>query len=68
MDFVVGLAELLIVRPRGRLSAADFVKTIAAQRLDRAGLCRSRSTLRALALPEGLETHAHPVEARFVKT
>ena len=50
---------------RAGLSAADFVKTIATQRLTRAGLARLRPTITALARAEGLEAHARSVEARF---
>ncbi len=52
-------------RLRGGLSAADFVKTISAQRLSRSGLSGLRRTIVTLSETEGLTAHAYSVNARF---
>ncbi len=52
-------------RQRGGLSAADFVKVISIQRLRRNGLRQLRAAIVSLAKNEGLEAHAHSIEARF---
>lgn len=52
-------------RLRGGLSAADFVKTISAQRLTRAGLSGLRRAIVDLATTEGLTAHAYSVDTRF---
>jgi histidinol dehydrogenase len=52
-------------RLRGGLSAADFVKTISVQRLQRRGLRRLRGAIVTLARTEGLTAHADSVETRF---
>ena len=52
-------------RLRGGLSAADFVKTITVQKLDRRGLRNLRRAIVTLAETEGLKAHAYSVETRF---
>jgi histidinol dehydrogenase len=52
-------------RVRGGLSAADFVKVISVQELNRAALKRLARTITTLARTEGLEAHARSVEARL---
>jgi histidinol dehydrogenase len=47
------------------LSAADFVKVIATQTLDRRGLSKLAPSITALARAEGLEAHARSVEERL---
>ena len=68
-DYASGTNHILptngMARLRGGLSAADFVKTISVQELDRRGLSRLRKTMVCMAGTEGLRAHAHSVEARF---
>jgi histidinol dehydrogenase len=68
-DYASGTNHILptngMARLRGGLSAADFVKTISVQHLDRRGLARLRKALVQMANTEGLRAHAHSVEARF---
>jgi histidinol dehydrogenase len=68
-DYASGTNHILptggVARLRGGLSAADFVKVIAVQRLSRQGLARLRPTIVTLANTEGLKAHAHSVETRF---
>ncbi len=68
-DYASGSNHILptggAARLRGGLSAADFVKTISAQRLSRQGLSRLRSAIVTLARAEGLKAHAHSIETRF---
>jgi histidinol dehydrogenase len=68
-DYASGTNHILptggAARLRGGLSAADFVKAITVQRLNRTGLTTLRKTLVNLAKTEGLEAHAYSVEARF---
>ena len=68
-DYASGTNHILptggAARLRGGLSAADFVKAITVQRLNRTGLTTLRKTLVNLARTEGLEAHAYSVEARF---
>ena len=52
-------------RLRGGLGAADFVKTLSAQRLSRRGLHGLRRSIVTLARAEGLKAHAYSVETRF---
>jgi len=52
-------------RFRGGLSAADFVRVMAVQRITRAGLARLSSTIVPLARAEGLEAHAESIEVRW---
>jgi histidinol dehydrogenase len=51
-------------RLRGGLSAADFVKVIAVQKLTPEGLERLTPSITQLARAEGLEAHARSVESR----
>ena len=52
-------------RFRGGLSAADFVRVMAVQRLTRAGLAGLAPAILALARAEGLRAHAESVEVRL---
>lgn len=51
-------------RFRGGLSAADFVRVMAVQRLTRKGLASLAPTVTALARAEGLDAHAASIEIR----
>lgn len=51
-------------RRRGGLSAADFVKCISVQKIERAGFLRLGGDVQTLARAEGLLAHANAVEAR----
>jgi histidinol dehydrogenase len=68
-DYASGTNHVLptggAARLRGGLSAADFVKTISVQELNRRGLRHLRGTIVTLALSEGLKAHAESVETRF---
>jgi histidinol dehydrogenase len=68
-DYASGTNHILptggAARVRGGLSAADFVKTMSVQRLDRRGLRQLRHTIVMLAEIEGLKAHAYSVETRF---
>jgi histidinol dehydrogenase len=52
-------------RFRGGLSAADFVRVMAVQRLTRAGLAGLAPAILPLARAEGLRAHAESVEVRL---
>jgi histidinol dehydrogenase len=52
-------------RLRGGLSAADYVKVISVQQLDRRALARLAPSVTTLARAEGLEAHARSVEVRL---
>ncbi len=69
-DYAAGPSHVLptggAARLRGGLSAADFVKIIAVQRLSPAGLKDLAPTITTLARAEGLEAHARAVEVRSV--
>jgi histidinol dehydrogenase len=52
-------------RFRGGLSAADFVRVMAVQRVTRAGLARLAPIVVPLARAEGLEAHAESIEVRL---
>jgi histidinol dehydrogenase len=52
-------------RLRGGLSAADYVKMISVQKLDRGALGRLAPAITTLARAEGLEAHARSVEVRL---
>lgn len=52
-------------RQRGGLSAADFVKVISVQELNRDGLRSILPAVTTLARAEGLEAHARSAEVRF---
>lgn len=68
-DYASGTNHILptggAARLRAGLSAADFVKTISVQELDRRGLRQLRGAIVTLARTEGLKAHAYSVEARF---
>ena len=51
-------------RFRGGLTAADFVRVVAVQRVTRAGLRRIAGPAVAMARVEGLTAHAASIEAR----
>jgi len=68
-DYAAGPSHVLptagAARLRGGLSAADFVKVIAVQRLAPRGLARLAGPVATLARAEGLEAHARSVEIRL---
>jgi histidinol dehydrogenase len=68
-DYASGTNHILptggAARLRAGLSAADFVKTISVQELDRRGLRHLRGAIVTLARTEGLKAHAYSVETRF---
>jgi histidinol dehydrogenase len=68
-DYATGSNHVLptagAARFRGGLSAADFVRVMAVQRLTRAGLARLAPTVLGLARAEGLEGHAESIEVRL---
>jgi histidinol dehydrogenase len=67
-DYATGPNHVLptsgAARLRGGLSAADYVKVISVQRLDRTALRRLAPAITTLARAEGLEAHARSVEIR----
>jgi histidinol dehydrogenase len=67
-DYATGSNHVLptagAARFRGGLSAADFVRVMAVQRLTREGLARLAPTILPLARAEGLEVHARSIEVR----
>jgi histidinol dehydrogenase len=68
-DYATGSNHVLptsgAARFRGGLSAADFVRVMAVQRLTRAGLASLAPAIVPLARAEGLVAHAESVEARL---
>jgi histidinol dehydrogenase len=68
-DYASGTNHILptggAARLRGGLSAADFVKTISVQQLNRRGLARLRAAIVRLANTEGLKAHAYSVDTRY---
>jgi histidinol dehydrogenase len=68
-DYAIGSNHVLptagAARFRGGLSAADFVRVVTVQRMDRSALARLAPTVTTLARAEGLELHARSIEARF---
>jgi histidinol dehydrogenase len=68
-DYATGSNHVLptsgAARFRGGLSAADFVRVMAVQRVTRAGLARLAPTVVALARAEGLRAHAESIEERL---
>ena len=68
-DYATGSNHVLptsgAARFRGGLSAADFVRVMAVQRLTRAGLERLAPIILPLARVEGLRAHAESVEVRL---
>jgi histidinol dehydrogenase len=69
-DYATGSNHVLptagAARFRGGLSAADFVRVMAVQRVTRAGLARLAPTILPLARVEGLRAHAASIEVRLV--
>jgi histidinol dehydrogenase len=67
-DYATGSNHVLptsgAARFRGGLSAADFVRVMAVQRLTRGGLARLAPTIVALARAEGLAAHAESIQVR----
>jgi histidinol dehydrogenase len=67
-DYISGSNHVLPTggwaRMRGGLSAADFVKCISVQNIDRAGFRRLAADAVSLARAEGLLAHANAVEVR----
>ncbi len=68
-DYATGSNHVLptagAARFRGGLSAADFVRVMAVQRITREGLARLAPTILPLARAEGLEAHAESIEIRL---
>jgi histidinol dehydrogenase len=68
-DYATGSNHVLptsgAARFRGGLSAADFVRVMAVQRLTRAGLIRLAPVILPLARAEGLTAHARSIEVRL---
>ena len=68
-DYVTGSNHVLptngAARFRGGLSAADFVRVMAVQRLTRAGLADLAPAIVSLARAEGLDGHAESIEVRL---
>ncbi len=71
-DYATGSNHVLptagAARARGGLSAADFVRVMAVQRVTRDGLARLAPTILALAHAEGLVAHAASIQARLTRT
>jgi histidinol dehydrogenase len=69
-DYAAGPNHVLptngAARLRGGLSAADYVKVISIQQLDRRALEKLAPSVTTLARAEGLEAHARSVEVRLV--
>jgi histidinol dehydrogenase len=68
-DYATGSNHVLptagAARFRGGLSAADFVRVMAVQRLTRDGLAALAPTITTLARAEGLRAHAESIEDRL---
>ena len=68
-DYATGSNHVLptggAARTRGGLSAADFVKVVAIQRVSREGLRRIAPAAVTLADAEGLRAHARSIEVRL---
>jgi histidinol dehydrogenase len=68
-DYATGSNHVLptsgAARFRGGLSASDFVRVMAVQRVSRAGLARLERTVVPLARAEGLTAHAESIEVRL---
>ena len=68
-DYATGSNHVLptsgAARFRGGLSAADFVRVMAVQRVTRRGLARLARTIVPLARAEGLDAHAESIEVRL---
>ncbi len=70
-DYATGSNHVLptagAARFRGGLSAADFVRVMAVQRLTRAGLAALAPAIVDLASAEGLRGHAESIEVRLAR-
>jgi len=68
-DYATGSNHVLptggAARARGGLSAADFMRVMAVQRVTRPGLRRLAEAVVPLARAEGLDGHAESIEIRF---
>ena len=68
-DYAAGPNHVLptsgVAKLRAGLSAADYVKVISVQQLDRKALKKLAPAITTLARAEGLEGHARSVEVRF---
>jgi histidinol dehydrogenase len=68
-DYATGSNHVLptsgAARFRGGLSAADFVRVMAVQRVTHAGLSHLAPTIVPLARAEGLRAHAESIEVRI---
>jgi len=68
-DYATGSNHVLptagAARFRGGLTAADFVRVVAVQRLTRAGLRGIAGTAMVMSRVEGLTAHAASIEARL---
>ena len=68
-DYATGSNHVLptsgAARFRGGLSASDFLRVMAVQRLTKEGLTGLAPTIVALARAEGLEAHAESIEVRM---
>jgi histidinol dehydrogenase len=68
-DYATGSNHVLptsgAARFRGGLSAADFVRVMAVQRLTRAGLAELAPSILELATAEGLGAHAESIAVRL---
>jgi histidinol dehydrogenase len=68
-DYAIGSNHVLptagAARVRGGLSAADFVRQITVQRLNRSGLRRIGASVMELARAEGLMAHAESIAIRL---
>jgi histidinol dehydrogenase len=68
-DYATGSNHVLptsgAARFRGGLSAADFVRVMAVQRVTRSGLRRLAPIIIPLARAEGLRAHAESIEVRL---
>jgi histidinol dehydrogenase len=68
-DYAAGPNHVLptsgVARIRGGLSAADYVKVISVQKLDKRALANLAPSITILARAEGLEAHARSVEVRL---
>jgi histidinol dehydrogenase len=69
-DYAIGSNHVLptggAARVRGGLHAADFVRVVSVQRVTARGLRTLGPAVRALALSEGLTSHAHSMTVRGV--
>lgn len=68
-DYATGSNHVLptagAARFRGGLSAADFVRVMAVQRLTRSGLAELAPSIVELATAEGLRAHAESIQVRL---